>query len=192
MKSLNKKWALITGASSGIGKAYAKKLSKLGTNLILVARSQKVLENLATELCADWVEVQVIVQDLSLTEGASQLFEKVQAIGVHVDILVNNAGFAIYGKLHEIDLARNQEQLMLNVVNLSLLTQLFIKPMVQCKEGIINVASTACFQPLPYMSNYGASKAFVRQFTEALWAEYKNEGIQLLAVCHGATETNFF
>ena len=107
---------------------------------------------------------------------------------------MNNAGFAVYGKLHEANLARNQEQLMLNVVGLSSLTQLFIKPMVENgKSGtVINVASTAGFQPLPYMANYGASKAFVRQFTEALWAEYRHEGIQVLAVCPGSTETNFF
>ena len=189
------KWAVITGASSGIGKAYAERLAKEGANLILIARGQQALEELAHVIRTQvGVEVLVIAKDLSLQNSPQEIFNEVQTKNIHVDILVNNAGFAVYGKLHETSLTRNQEQLMLNVVGLSSLTQLFIKPMVETGQSgtIINVASTAGFQPLPYMANYGASKAFVRQFSEALWAEYRNEGIQVLAVCPGSTETNFF
>lgn len=189
------KWAMITGASSGIGKAYVERFAKEGANLILIARGQQALEQLAQEMRIQaGVEVLVIAKDLSLQNSPQEIFDEVKEKNIHVDILINNAGFAVYGKLHETILARNQEQLMLNVVGLSSLTQLFIKPMVEKNRSgtIINVASTAGFQPLPYMANYGASKAFVRQFTEALWAEYRNEGIKVLAVCPGSTETNFF
>jgi short-subunit dehydrogenase len=195
MKSYKNKWALITGASSGIGKAYAERFAKEGSNLILVARNQLALEALAQELRSlNGVKVIVMAKDLSKLTSPEELFEEVKAAGVHVEILINNAGFAVYGKLHQTDFSRNQEQLMLNIVALSSLTQLFVKPMVENGNSgvIINVASTAGFQPLPYMANYGASKSFVRQFTEALWAEYKADGIKVLAVCPGATETNFF
>jgi short-subunit dehydrogenase len=195
MKLYSNKWALITGASSGIGKAYAERFAKEGANLILVARNKDSLEALANELhTSAGIKVLVIPKDLSKLSASEELYKEVEAAGIHVEILINNAGFAVYGKLHETEFQRNQEQLMLNIVAVSSLTQLFIKPMVEKGNSgvVINVASTAGFQPLPYMANYGASKSFVRQFSEALWAEYKNEGIKVLAVCPGATETNFF
>lgn len=194
MNQFKNKWALVTGASSGIGKAFAERLAKEGANLILLARGQEALEELANILRQTYlVQIVVLAKDLSSQQAPEEVFAELNKTGIHVDILVNNAGFAVYGKLHETNLAKNQEQLMLNIVSLSSMTQLFVKPMAERKSGIIiNVASTASFQPVPYMSNYGASKSFVRQFTEALWAEYKNDGVHILAVCPGATETNFF
>ncbi len=187
-------WALVTGASSGIGKAYAEHLASKGVNVVLVARTESQLNQLAKDLESTFkIKTLVIAKDLSLLQTPQEIFAEVQKQGLHIDILINNAGFAVYGKLHQTDFKRNQDQLMLNVVSLSSMTQLFLEAMTQKNAGIvINVASTAGFQPLPYMANYGASKGFVRQFTEALWAEYKDQGIQFLAVCPGATETNFF
>lgn len=194
MKIKKGQWALVTGASSGIGKSYAERLASDGVNLVLVARTESMLQKLAADLKAKHqIEALVLAKDLSRLSAAEEIFKSLDQKGVNIDILINNAGFAVYGKLHETDFKKNQEQLMLNVVSLSSLTQLFVEPMAKRNSGIvINVASTAGFQPLPYMANYGASKGFVRQFTEALWAEYKDQGVQFLAVCPGSTETNFF
>jgi short-subunit dehydrogenase len=188
------KWALVTGASSGIGEYFCRELAKRGANLIMVARRKEKLTILAEQLTEHYkIQVHVISLDLSLVEAAQYLYDEVQKLSCHVDVLINNAGFGVYGKLHETSVKRNQEMLTVNVYSLALLTQLFLPAMVQKKEGvIINVASTAAFQPVPYMSNYGATKAFVLSFTEALWAEYKNHGIHILAVCPGPVETEFF
>lgn len=194
MTQFKNRWALITGASSGIGKAFAERLAKEGANLVLVARDQQALESLASALKLQHnIETLIISKDLTHLEAPLELYHAVEAAGVKVDILINNAGMGVFGKLHETELERNQQLLMLNVVALSSLTQLFLPAMLANKSGIvINIASTAAFQPLPYMSNYGASKVFVLNFTEALWAEYVKEGIQFLSVCPGPTDTHFF
>lgn len=194
MLQFNGKWTLITGASSGIGKAFAERLAGLGAKLVLVARDQAALDELAEALKQQHnIEVFVISKDLTHLDAPQEIFDTLQSKGIIIDVLINNAGMGVFGKLHTTQLAKNQQLLMLNIVALSSLTQLFITPMLAKKSGIIiNLSSVAAFQPLAYLSNYAASKAFVINFTEALWAEYTSEGIQILSLCPGPTETNFF
>lgn len=194
MDTYKNKWALVTGASAGIGKCYAQELARRGANLVLVARNEAALQELAAALRAQHgVETRVVACDLSVLDTSQNLFREVEAAGVPVDILINNAGFGIYGRLEETELRRSQELLLVNVVALASLTQLFLQPMVKRNGGIIiNLASTAAFQPVPYMANYAASKAFVRSFTEAIAAEHRTANIRFLTVSPGATDTQFF
>ncbi|MDJ0600445.1 MAG: SDR family oxidoreductase [Crocosphaera sp.] len=188
------KTALITGASSGIGQAFAEELAIRQTNLILIARSQDKLYRLAKQLQERTpIDVEVMVQDLTEPQAGQKVYDWVQNKGLSVDLLINNAGFGDYGLFDERDLSRQLEMIQLNVTVLVELTHLFLSQMQQRGEGsIINVSSIAGFQPLPYMSNYAATKAFVLSFTEALWAENKDKGIKCLALCPGPTESNFF
>lgn len=188
------KWALITGASAGIGEVFARELAKRKSNLILVARREDRLNALANQLREQYqIQVDVIALDLSQPEAPHKLFSLVEQSHRAVRILINNAGFGVYGLLHETDVKKNENQILLNVFALTTITQLFLPAMVKDNDGaIINVASTAAFQPLPYMSVYGASKAFVLSFTEALWAEYQQTNLHILALCPGPVETEFF
>lgn len=186
--------ALITGASSGIGQAFAQELATRETNLILVARSQDKLYQLAKQLQAQTsIEVEVIVQDLTEPQAGQKVYDWVQDKGWTVDLLINNAGFGDYGLFAERDLSKQLEMIQLNVTVLVELTHLFLSQMQKQRQGsIINVASLAGFQALPYLSTYAATKAFVLSFTEALWAENKDKGINCLALCPGPTESKFF
>ncbi|MGK7931225.1 MAG: SDR family NAD(P)-dependent oxidoreductase [Microcystaceae cyanobacterium] len=186
--------ALITGASSGIGEVFAKELASRQTNLILVARSQDKLEKLADDLQRRFtIQTDVIVQDLTDENASQTLFENVKAKGLNVDLLINNAGFGDYGTFSERSLDKQTAMIQLNITALVELTHLFLPQMIEEKQGkIINVASIAAFQPLPYFSVYSATKAFVLSFSEALWAENKNKGIKILALCPGPTESDFF
>ncbi|MDJ0508922.1 MAG: SDR family oxidoreductase [Crocosphaera sp.] len=185
--------ALITGASSGIGEAFAEQLATRQTNLILVARSQDKLYNLAEKLQARTpIDVEVIVQDLTEPQAGQKVYDWVQDKGLSVDLLINNAGFGDYGPLVERELSKQLEMVQLNVKVLVELTHLFLCQMQKKGQGsIINVSSIAGFQALPYLSTYAATKAFVLSFTEALWAENKDKGINFLALCPGATESKF-
>lgn len=184
------KTILITGASSGIGKAYAEKFASLGCKLVLVARNQQVMDTLATELKQKHgTETRVIGLDLSSPGAAAELLEQVPA----VDGLVNNAGFGTHGLLQELDPEKINQEIQLNCGTLVDLTQKYLPGMLANKDGfVINIASTAAFQPIPKMAVYGATKAFVLSFTQALWAELQGTGVRALAVCPGATSTNFF
>ena len=188
------KWALITGASAGLGVEFARQLAARGAHLILVARREERLRALAQELKSRYsVESEVLVADLSQRESSEQVFQAVQALHREVRVLVNNAGFGIYGKLDETPAARNQEMLMVNVVAAASLTRLFLPAMVEARDGVImNVSSTSAFQSVPFMANYGASKAFVLALTEGVWAENRESGVRALAVCPGPVETEFF
>ena len=188
-----KKTALITGASSGIGESFAETLAARGTNVILVARSKGKLDRLAAKIRkARKVAAEVIVADLTEEKAPDKVYSAVKKLGHHVDILINNAGFGSHGPFHTLSTIEDHKEIMLNVVALVRLTHLFLPRMVEGREGIvINVASTAAFQPTPFMAVYGASKAFVLSFSEALWAEYRSHGIRVLALCPGATETSF-
>lgn len=185
--------ALITGASSGIGKAYAQKLASLGINLILTARSEQKLNDLADELRKKYnVTVEVIVLDLAQPNSAQTLFDEVQARKLSVEILINNAGFGKWTKFLDQSVATYQEMITLNISSVTSLCYLFLPHMLANKKGImINISSTGAFQPLPYIAVYGASKSYVLQFTEALAGEYASSGVKFLAVCPGNTETNF-
>jgi uncharacterized protein len=188
------KTALVTGASSGIGATFARELASRKIDLILVARSQDKLEQLATELATQHqIKTTVIVKDLTEPEAGQAVFEQVQAQGSTVDLLINNAGFGDYGAFSDRPLSKQLEMVQLNITVLVELTGLFLPLMQkQGSGGIINISSIAAFQPLPYMSVYAATKAFVLNFTEALWAENKQSGVSILAVCPGATESEFF
>ena len=194
MVAFNNKWVLITGASSGLGMVFAEKLAAAGAKLVLVARSENVLNNLAQRLKQDYqTESVVIVKDLSENKAAQSLFSTLTDAAISIDILINNAGYGIYGHLHTTDLDRVEKMIMLNITTLTALTHLFLPEMIAKKSGVvINVSSVASFVPIPNFSTYSATKAYVRLFTEVLWNEYKKEGIQFLCVCPGSTDTQFF
>lgn len=185
--------ALITGASSGIGEAFARLLAAQGTDLVLVARSDAKLQLLAEELAARHrVRADVIAADLSAPGAARQVHEEVTRRGLAVDLLVNSAGFGSYGVFDTLPLERESQEIALNVTALVELTHLFLPEMLSNKSGaIINVASTAAFQPVPYMAVYAATKAFVLSFSESLWAECRTRGVRVLAFCPGPVDTGF-
>ena len=185
---------LITGASSGIGEVFARKLAARGRSVLLVARSEDKLITLCNELGrSNNVRAQYIAIDLSQPESAARLFEEVEQRGLSVEMLINNAGFGSMGDFAKLDLARELNMIDLNIKSLVELTHRFLQPMLARKQGtIINVASTAAFQPVPFMATYAATKAFVLSFSEALWEENRSRGIQVMALCPGVTETNFF
>ncbi|MEG3836836.1 SDR family oxidoreductase [Microcoleus sp. MON2_D6] len=186
--------SLITGASGGIGAAFAAELAKRQHNLILVARSEDKLRQLAAQLQQEFnILVEIIVQDLTAPGATNAVFDAVVKKGWTVDLLVNNAGFGDYGAFADRPLAKQLTMVQLNIVALVELSHLFLQGMRERKSGsIINVASIAAFQPMPYLSMYAATKAFVLSFSEALWAENKDLGIRVLCLCPGPTESNFF
>jgi short-subunit dehydrogenase len=186
--------ALITGASSGIGTAFAVELAARSYNLILVARSEDKLQRLAQQLQGEYnIQTEVIVADLTVPGATQSVYGQVQQKGLSVNLLVNNAGFGDYGAFTARELSRQLEMIQLNVTALVELTYLFLPAMQQLGSGgIINLSSLAGFQPLPYLSVYAATKAFVLSFSEALWAENKYSGVKILALCPGPTESDFF
>jgi short-subunit dehydrogenase len=167
------KTTLITGASSGIGEVFARRLAERGENLLLVARSEDRLNALCNELGrARGVNCQTVALDLSEAGAARRLFEETQRRGLEVDTLVNNAGFGSMGDFMSLDVGRELNMIDLNVKSLVELTYLYLAPMRKRRRGhIINVASVAAFQPVPYMATYARPKAFVLSFSEALWDE---------------------
>ena len=185
---------LITGASSGIGAAFARKLAKRGRNVLLVARSEDNLIALCNEIGrASGIRAQYLVMDLSEPDAAQRLLEETQKRELIIDMLVNNAGFGSMGDFGKLDLANELEIIDLNVKSLVDLTHRFLGPMRERRQGtIINVASTAGFQAVPFMATYAATKAFVLSFSQALWEENRPHGIHVLALCPGVTDTNFF
>jgi short-subunit dehydrogenase len=188
------KLAVVTGASSGIGEAYAKELAARGCHVVLVARSKEKLEALAGEIKRKHgVQTYALPIDLSKAGAPRHLAELIAELGLTVDILINNAGFGTHGRFEDIDPEREQEEIMLNTAALVDLTHRFLPTMLERKDGIVvNVASMAAFAPCAYLSVYGATKAFVLSFSEALWAETRGSGVRVMALCPGATETGFF
>src|SRR5882672_6663024 len=185
---------LITGASSGIGEAFARKLAARGHNLLLVARSEDKLITLCNELGrARSIRAQYVAIDLTEPEAPARLFEETKTRDLQIDVLINNAGFGSMGDFAKLDLAHELKMIDLNVRALVELTHRFLAPMRERKGGvIINVASTAGFQPVPFMGTYAATKAFVLSFSEALWEENRPHGVKVMALCPGVTDTNFF
>ena len=187
--------ALVTGASGGIGEEFAIQLARRGANLILVARRADKLSALRDTLLArhPGIVVDVLAADLAVPGSGAELASGVSELGRTVDVLVNNAGVGLHGDFVRQDPDANAGQIQLNCGTLVDLTARFLPPMVQRRQGVvINVASTAAFQPTPGMAVYGATKAFVLSYTEALWQECKGTGVTILALCPGATETEFF
>lgn len=185
---------LITGASSGIGEVFARKLAARGRNVLLVARSEDKLVTLCNELGrSNSIRAQYVALDLTEPESPARLFEEAQRRSLTVDLLINNAGFGSMAAFSKLDLARELNMIDLNIKSLVDLTHLFLGPMLARKQGaIINVASTAAFQAVPFMATYAATKAFVLSFSEALWEENRRHGVHVMALCPGVTETNFF
>lgn len=186
--------ALITGASSGIGAAYARQLAAAGTSLMLVARRAEPLEQLAAELRqAHGVSVDVFAADLGAPAPGARVAAEAARRGLTVDLLINNAGFGESGYFHKYPQERHQAMIALNVGAVVDLVHAFLPGMLERKHGaIVNVASLAGFQPTPYFTVYGATKAFVLSFSEGLWAEYHRRGVHTLAVCPGLVDTPFF
>lgn len=188
------KTTLITGASSGIGESFARRFAAQGENVVLVARSEARLAALAGELGRKHaVAAEYLALDLTKPEASISLFEETERRGWRVETLINNAGFGLTGDFARAELGRELQMIELNIEALVALTFHYLRPMRGRRSGqIINVASTAAFQPVPYMATYAATKAFVLSFSEALWEENRSFGIQVMALCPGVTDTNFF
>jgi uncharacterized protein len=184
--------ALITGASSGIGLELARLFAAGGYDLVLVARSAGRLEELAGELRKRGGTVRMMAKDLARPESPEEVFRELEGAGVAIDVLVNNAGFATFGPFAETDLGQELEELRLNVFTLTHLTKKLLPGMLARRRGgVLNVASTAGFQPGPLMAVYYATKAYVVSFSEALAEELAGTGLTVSVLCPGPTATGF-
>ncbi|WMN11969.1 SDR family oxidoreductase [Marivirga salinae] len=187
------KTALITGASSGIGLELAKIHAQKGDNLVLVARSEQKLNDLKVELESKHnIKATVIALDLSKTESAHQLFDLTEEKNIKVDYLINNAGFGDFEEFHKSDLNKAMQMIDLNIKSLTILTKLYLDGMLERKSGkIMQLASTASFQPGPLMAVYYATKHYVLAFSEAIAEELNGSGVSVTALCPGPTASGF-
>ena len=185
-------WAMVTGASSGLGRAFATKLAADGMSLVLVARSGGLLQDLADELREAYgVEAHVIVADLADADARGPVIAELETRDI--EVLINNAGFATSGDFADENPARIAEMVSLNCLALTMLSRAVVPGMIARGRGaIVNVASTAAFQPIPTMGTYAATKAFVLRLSMAMWHELRPSGVTVLALCPGATETDFW
>jgi uncharacterized protein len=193
---VNPQTALITGASSGIGRALAQQFAGHGYNLVLVARNEEALEAVGRALGSprgpDKVRATTIALDLAQPGSATALVEQISARGIQIDVVVNNAGFGLQGDFAELPLERQVEMIQLNVTTVTELTRLLLPGILaRGNGGVLNVASTAAFQPGPLMSVYYATKAYVLSFTEGIAEEVVGRGIKVSCLCPGPTETEF-
>ena len=186
-------YTLITGATSGIGYELMKLFAKDGNDLVLVARSRDKLESIKgfySRKCG--IDIVPIVKDLSRRGAAREVFDEVSGMGIEIENLVNNAGIGCYGLFHELDLSETTDLLNLNILALTELTRLMLPKMVSGNRGmVLNIASTAAFQPGPLMAAYYASKAYVLSLSEALSHELEGTGVTVTALCPGPTTTDF-
>lgn len=187
-------FALITGATSGIGYELAMLFAQSEYGLILVSSSQNRLDNVKEKLQEHYsTPIYVIEQDLTQVGATFKVYQQIEKEQLPVAVLVNNAGFGLVGATNEIDLKLDEQMITINTLNLVTLTKLFIAEMYKRGQGkILNVASTGAFQPGPYTSTYFASKAFVLSYSRAIRYEAKSKGVQVSILCPGATKTNFF
>jgi short-subunit dehydrogenase len=185
--------ALITGASVGIGRELAKIFAERGHDLVLVARNREQLETVAQECeSKGQIKARVLAKDLSLASSPREIFDELMRENVVVDVLVNNAGVGTHGLFADIDLDADLRLLQVNIVALTAMTKLFLREMLSRGKGrIMNVASTAAFQPGPLMATYYASKAYVLSFSEAVAQEVAGRGVSVTALCPGPVETEF-
>ena len=192
-QEFNGKWALVTGASAGIGVALARELAKHGAKLILTARRKDRLESLAAELTAEGTEVRIVVADLNDPAAPQQIHDASEGSGLIVDILVNNAGLGQFGAFYESPVEQELSPVRVNCEAMVRLTRLFVPRMVERRRGwVLVLASTASFQPVPYLSTYAATKAFDRFFALGLAAEVARFGVKVTALCPGPTDSEFF
>ncbi|WP_114752396.1 SDR family NAD(P)-dependent oxidoreductase [Pleomorphovibrio marinus] len=185
--------ALITGASTGIGKELARIFAQKGINLVLVARSQEKLQGLKSELEKDFgINAHAIPIDLSVPQSALRVFEETNSRNLQIDYLINNAGVGVYGEFYATDWEKELTMINLNITSLTQLTKLFLEGMKQRGTGrIMNVASVAAFQPGPLMSVYFATKAYVLHFSEAIGYELRKSRITVTTLCPGPTRSGF-
>ncbi|GAB2837628.1 SDR family NAD(P)-dependent oxidoreductase [Streptomyces daliensis] len=185
---------LVTGASSGIGAEFARRIAGRGSDVVLVARRRERLEKLAAELASEHgVRAEAVPLDLSLPGAGQALAGETERRGLTVTSVVNNAGFGTSGQFHDEDPERLREEVQVDVASLVDISRAFIGPLRASGNGVlVNVASMAAYLPVPGMAVYAATKAFVLHFTEALWYESRGTGLRVLALSPGATETEFF
>ncbi|MGX4593237.1 SDR family NAD(P)-dependent oxidoreductase [Leuconostoc sp. JNUCC 76] len=188
------KYIVITGASSGIGRAFAQHYAQKNSNLVLIARSEDKLKLMKQEFESKFsINVMPLAYDLSVPDIAQTIYTKLLDQNIEVETLVNSAGIATNGFVNDTSYESQHNQIVLNIVSLFDLTKLFLNSMIENNNGtIINVASTSAYHPIPTMAVYAASKAFVLSFSEALSAETKGTNVQVFAISPGATDTNFF
>ncbi len=192
-QDFNGKWALVTGASAGIGAALARELAGHGAKLFLTARRNDRLESLAAELKARGTEVRIVAADLNDPDAPQQIYDATEAAGLTVDILVNNAGLGQFGAFYQSPVEQELSQVRVNCEAVVRLSRLFVPRMVERRRGwVLVVASTASFQPMPYLTTYAATKAFDRFFAQGVAAEVAGFGVKVTALCPGPTESEFF
>ncbi len=193
MENWREKWALITGASAGIGVALAEELASGGTKLVLTARRKDRLDELARRLTATYkINTEVFPADLADANAPERLFAFTKEEGIEIDLLINNAGFGQYGEFHSVEKQRLLDMVQVNCSAVVHLTRLYLPEMVARRRGdILILASTASFQAVPYISTYAATKAFDLLFAEGLAEEMKPYGIRVCALCPGSTESEF-
>src|SRR5713101_464904 len=193
MENWRKKWALITGASAGIGAALAEELASSGTNLVLTARRKDRLEELARRLAATYkIDSEVFSADLADANAPERIFGFTKEKGIEIDLLINNAGFGQYGEFPSVEKQRLLDMVQVNCSAVVHLTRLYLPEMIARRRGdILILASTASFQAVPYISTYSATKAFDLLFAEGLAEEMKPYGIRVCALCPGSTESEF-
>jgi short-subunit dehydrogenase len=187
------RWALVTGASAGIGVALARELASHGAKLILTARRKERLDALAAEFRGRGMEVVTVAADLNDPAAPRQIYDATEGAGIEVDVLVNNAGLGLYGSLHTNPIEQELSQIRVNCEAMVGVARLFVPRMVERRRGwVLITASTASFQPVPYMSTYAATKAFDRFFALGLVQEVAPFGVKVTALCPGPTESEFF
>jgi short-subunit dehydrogenase len=193
LKEFDGKWALVTGASAGIGVALAREVARHGTKLILTARRKDRLEALATELTSKGCEVRIVAADLNDPVAPRQIYEATEGAGLAVDILINNAGLGLFGAFHTNPIEQELGQVRVNCEAMVRLARLFVPRMVERRRGwVLITASTASFQPVPYMSTYAATKCFDRMFALGIAQEVGRYGVKVTVLCPGPTESEFF
>jgi short-subunit dehydrogenase len=192
-KAWQGKWALVTGASAGIGEALAVELAAAGVNLVLTARRKDRLEALAARLASDCkIQARIVVADLEQPDAPGKIFAETEAAGLAIDVLVNNAGFGYFGEFGKGDPARQAAMVQVNCTAVVALTNLYLPGMTERRRGdVLIVASTASYQPVPYLATYAATKVFDRFLAEAIAEEVKKYGIRVSALCPGPTQSEF-
>lgn len=187
-------YALVTGASSGIGYELAKLFAKDGKNIVVVARSQDKLEGLKKEIESEYgTSVRVLPKDLSDPKAPQEIFSELEKEHIEVDVLINNASFGVYGMFSDNDLQQELDMIQVNITSLTHLTKLFLRKMLENKSGhILNVGSIGSFVPVPFEAVYGASKSFVLTLSEALANELRGTGVSVTCLCPGVTDTGFY
>lgn len=188
------RYALVTGASGGMGYEYSKLFAKDGKNIVVVARSRDKLQDLKKEIESNYgTKVRVLPNDLSDPKAPEEIFSELEKEGINVDVLVNNAGFPVYGIFSETDWQQEAEMIQVNMTSLTQLTKLFLKKMLENKSGrIMNISSVLGFMPSSWLSVYAATKSYVLSFSEALANELKGTGVRVTCFCPPTTRTLFW